>query len=90
MSEYKSKYQDLIETFKVYEKILHPDFYFPMVKLMAEFCEEVKNEKISDYFTDEHLAILEKVKSYLEFKKDNHPMAKMKLKYLIEELTKKD
>lgn len=65
-----SKYTEMIELFKVYEKILHPDFFLPIMAKMAEYQEEVKQQVISNYFNDEELKLIEDIRDYRKRKKN--------------------
>lgn len=65
-----SKYLKMVEIFKSYEKILHPDFFWPIQKAMNEYHDEVKQQVISDYFSDEEVKLIESIRDYKKRKEN--------------------
>lgn len=65
-----SKYTDLMDNLKIYEKILHPDFFLPIQVNLNEYRKEIEKAVISDFVSEEELQLIEDIREYRK-KKNN-------------------
>lgn len=87
----RSEYIKLIDMFHIYEKILHPDIFFPILRQMNAAWEEVKVEAYREAKISDEALQIEKMMADLRNKFERFPDTEAKtfhIKCFYKELLK--